>query len=235
MINILIVANQKSVDHYWQVTLNAESDLQVVGFANNGKTALEKIAQLQPDIVLIDLKIPQLDGIKTTQIIRDHFPQTKTIVFSNNGDHSELYSSISAGAKGYLLKNTPSNEIAHTIRYVNKGYFQLAPGLLEQLLTQLTTNSSYHDFITLEKQVRWHFYQLETIIKAEPKQLIDNTLNQIREQLISTLDLKLYSLKNKQGETIQILKKLQEKIYILSLVQILIILVWIGYSLMFLK
>lgn len=81
MINILIVANQKSVGQAWQVYLNAESDLQVVGLAANGKTALDKIAQLKPDIVLIDLKIPQLDGLKTTQIIRDRFPQIKTIVF----------------------------------------------------------------------------------------------------------------------------------------------------------
>ena len=102
MINILIVAHQKSVGQALQVYLNAESDLQVVGFANNGKNALEKIAQLQPDIVLIDLKIPKLDGLKTTQIIRDRFPQTKTIVFSDHSDHNELYNAIAAGAKGYL-------------------------------------------------------------------------------------------------------------------------------------
>jgi DNA-binding NarL/FixJ family response regulator len=199
IINILIVAHQKSVGQAWPAYLNAESDLQVVGLAAHGNTALDKIAQLQPDIVLIDLKAPQLDGLKTTQIIGDRFPQIKTIVFNDNSDHSELYQAIATGTKGYLLKNTPSNEIVHTISYVNKGYFELAPGLLEKLLSQLNNNSHERDFLALEQQMKWHLYQLENLSKAEPKQLINGKINQLHKQLISTLDLKLYNVKNKQG------------------------------------
>ncbi|BAU64034.1 response regulator [Stanieria sp. NIES-3757] len=235
MINILIVANQKSVGQAWQAYLNAESDLQVVGLAANGNTALDKIAQLQPDIVLIDLKIPQLDGLKTTQLIRDRFPQTKTIVFNDNSDHSELYQAIAAGAQGYLLKNTPSNEIVHTIRYVNKGYFELAPGLLEKLLSQLNNNSHNRDVVALEQQLKGYLYQLEDLIKTEPKQLINGTLNQLRDQLISTLDLKLYSVKNKQGEIIQVIKRFQHKLYIFLIAQNCLILFFIFYYLLFAK
>lgn len=131
-----------------------------------------------------------------------------------------------------MLKNTPSTEIVHTIRYVNKGYFELAPGLLETLLSQLNNNSYDQNVVALEQQLKGYLYQLEDLIKTEPKQLINGTLNQLRDQLISTLDLKLYSVKNKQGEIIQVFKKFQHKLYIYLIAQSCVILLFMIYYLL---
>ncbi len=142
MIRLLLVDDQSLVRDGIKAMLSLEPDLQVVGTADNGKTAIEQVEALQPDVVLMDVRMPIMDGKDATQLITQRFPKVKVIVLSTFDDDEYITESIRAGAKGYLLKDMLSEELAESIRFVHRGYSQLAPGLLEKLVTQAPSSAS---------------------------------------------------------------------------------------------
>ena len=132
-IRILLVDDQNSIRQNLHVSLEAESGLEIIGEAVNGEAAIAQTKTLHPDVALIDVEMPVMNGLKATEIIKKRFANTKVIVLSSHDDNEYINKALKAGAKGYLLKNTPPTEIIHAIQYVNKGYLQLGPGLSEKL------------------------------------------------------------------------------------------------------
>lgn len=160
MIRLLLVDNQSLIRQGLNLMFEMESDLKVVGCANNGATALEQVATLQPDVVLMDARIAG-DANKATQLITQQFPQTKVVILSTfDEDEQYITDLMRAGAQGYLLKDMPVEELIQVIRCVHKGYSQLAPGLLEKLFT------SYADNAIAEKQT-----QVQLITQLTPREL----------------------------------------------------------------
>lgn len=135
MIRLLLVDDQTLICQGLKAILELQPDLQVVGVAENGKTAIDQVAALQPDLVLMDLHMPVMDGKAATQIICKQYPNTKVLVLSIVDDAQDIADSMRAGAKGYLLKDIPAEELVQTIRLTHRGYTQLGPGLLEKLMT----------------------------------------------------------------------------------------------------
>ncbi len=142
MIRILIVDDQKSIRDRIKFLLEPEQDFDVVGTADDGLTAIEQVKTLQPDVVLIDMEMPGLDGISATQIICQDSTNTKVLVLSGYDSDDYVAKSLSAGAKGYLLKTTPTKELEEAIRSVYKGYAQIGPGLLEKILSGIERSHS---------------------------------------------------------------------------------------------
>lgn len=139
-IRILLVDDQNLIRQKLCISLEAEPDLQVVGSVEDGQTALEQVEILHPDLVLIDIEMPGMDGLTTAQILKERFADIQVVVLSSYDDEEYITQALRAGARGYLLKNTPIEEIVDAIRFVHKGYLQLGPGLLEKLETEnLTT------------------------------------------------------------------------------------------------
>jgi hemolysin D len=132
-IRILVVDDQLFIRELLQSYLIPEPDLSIVGLADSGESALKLLSDLQPDIALIDIEMPGMDGLMTTQKIVQHFSHTKVLVLSSHDDETYIRKSLQAGAQGYLLKNTPPQDLIHAIRFVHKGYLQLGPGLYEKL------------------------------------------------------------------------------------------------------
>ena len=147
-IRILIVDDQKTVREQLQLLLDSVPDFQIVGTAEDGSTALKQLESWQPDILLIDLEMPGMNGIKAIQIIAKRYPECKIVVFSSHESSEYINQSLRAGAKGYLRKGTTESEAIETIRTVYKGYGHLSPGLLEKL--QLAESDSELD-ITLKE------------------------------------------------------------------------------------
>lgn len=136
-IRVLIVDDQHFARQFLETVLNLDTEfsrLQVIGTAKNGQEALKKVDSLNPDVVLLDLEMPEMDGLSATKVIVEKFPQSKILVLSSSDNSSYLYKALQAGAKGYLLKDTPSGEIRNAICSVNKGYYQVGPGLLTKAL-----------------------------------------------------------------------------------------------------
>jgi DNA-binding NarL/FixJ family response regulator len=105
-----------------------------VGEAANGKEAIDLTAQLQPNVVLMDIQMPIVDGVAGTREICQQFPTVRILVLTTFADQEYVSQALQAGACGYLLKNTPYEELNQAIRLVHKGYTQIGPGLLQATL-----------------------------------------------------------------------------------------------------
>ncbi|MBW4534843.1 MAG: response regulator transcription factor [Pleurocapsa minor HA4230-MV1] len=142
MIRVLLVDDQELVCQGLRAMLNLESDIQVVGVANNGQVAIEQVEALEPDVILMDIRMPVMDGREATRIISQRFPEIKVLVVSTFDEDDYIAHSIKAGAKGYLLKDMPVEELAQAIRLVARGYSQMGPGLMEKMFDGIVSNRS---------------------------------------------------------------------------------------------
>ena len=134
-IRISIVDDLNIIREGLNIILQRESDFEVVGMTDSGKKAIALVAKQRPDVVLMDIKLSELDGIRSTRIICEQFPETKILVLSSYNKEQYLIECLKAGAKGYFLKTgTPARELIQGIRAISKGYCQISPGLLENVM-----------------------------------------------------------------------------------------------------
>ena len=114
---------------------NADLRLTVVGEAINGVEAVDLASKTQPDIVLLDLVMPQMDGIQATQKIRECSPNSRIIILTSFGEEDKVLPAIRSGAQGYLLKDIPPDELVHAIRGAYRGNVQLHPEIAKKLMS----------------------------------------------------------------------------------------------------
>jgi HlyD family secretion protein len=150
-IRVLIVDDQNSIRERLKLLLEPETDLEVIGIAEDGAIAIKQVESLQPDVVLIDLEMPGMNGVKATKIISKRFPECQILVLSSHDTNEYLNQAMNAGAKGYLLKNTPAEELSNAIRSVYKGYSHLSPGLWEKI-RQVESKSTKKAESTTQKE-----------------------------------------------------------------------------------
>jgi DNA-binding NarL/FixJ family response regulator len=134
MIRLLLVEDQTILRQGLRRLLEAQADLQVVGEAENGQQAVEQAQQLQPDLILMDVRMPVMDGVTATQIICGTNPNAKIVIFTTFDDDAYVAQAIQYGAIGYLLKDAPAEDLANALRAAYKGYTQLAPGLMKKAM-----------------------------------------------------------------------------------------------------
>ena len=134
-IRIFIVDDSGVVREGLKAILQTETDFEIVGMANDGRSAIRLVTEHRPDIVIMDLEMPNLNGISSTQAICERFSDTKVVIFSGHTENSYITQSLEAGAKGYFLKQTPIEEVVQGIKNVHKGFCQFAPGLLENYVS----------------------------------------------------------------------------------------------------
>ena len=120
------------------VILRTVRDFQVVGVARDGAQAVELTAQLQPDLVLMDLRMPIMNGIQATRKLREQFPQVKVLVLTTYDDDEWVFDAIRAGASGYLLKDTPREQIITAIRGTVAGATHVDPQVAGKLFAQIS-------------------------------------------------------------------------------------------------
>jgi DNA-binding NarL/FixJ family response regulator len=138
MIRLLLVDDQSLICQGLAAVLNQEEDLEVVGSAENGQAAIAQVKSLRPDVVLMDIRMPVMTGIEATRLLAEQFPNVKVLVLSTFDDDRDIAQSVRAGAKGYLLKDMPAPELVEAIRLVHRGYCQMAPGLMEKLVSNVS-------------------------------------------------------------------------------------------------
>jgi DNA-binding NarL/FixJ family response regulator len=134
MLHILLVDDHEIVREGVKLLVNSQTDMKVVGEAANGEEAFEKIAALNPDIVLMDISMPELNGMQATKKIRRAFPKVKILTLSRHTDDGYLQQMIQAGANGYVLKQSAPNELLNAIRIVGEGKSYLDPTLTEKVM-----------------------------------------------------------------------------------------------------
>ncbi len=138
MIKLLVVDDQAIFCQSLISLLSWEDDLQIIGSARNGKEAIAFTQQQQPDVILMDIRMPECNGVQATREIHQRFPWIKILVLTTFDEDEYIWESLQAGAIGYLLKSTPSEQIANAIRTVHQGHSQLGPTIAAKIFTKLT-------------------------------------------------------------------------------------------------
>jgi DNA-binding NarL/FixJ family response regulator len=139
MIDVFLVEDQDIIRRGLKTLITTKPDLQLVGEAVHGKDAIAQLTNLQetnclPDVVLMDIRMPEMDGVEATHHLCQQLPEIKILILTTFDDTHYVQEALKFGAKGYLLKDTPSEELAKAIRSVHQGYTQFGPGILEKAL-----------------------------------------------------------------------------------------------------
>lgn len=137
-IRILLVDDQQLLRQGIKLLLDLEPGLQVVGEANNGQEALELFERLKPDVTLMDIRMPVMDGVAATQQLRQRWPDSKIIILTTFDDETYVFEGLRAGALGYLLKDVSSQELAQAIRTVNAGGALIEPSVARKVLAEFS-------------------------------------------------------------------------------------------------
>jgi DNA-binding NarL/FixJ family response regulator len=138
-IKVLITDDHAIVRKGLSFYLSAQEDIELVGEAEHGQDAIEKVSSLSPDVVLMDLMMPIMDGIAATRHIRSSYPNIKVIVLTTFSDQDHVVPAIKAGANGYLLKDVQPDELVKAIRLVSSGQTYLHPVVTEQIMAHLSS------------------------------------------------------------------------------------------------
>ena len=137
MIRLLIVDDHPVVRDGLRGMVAGEPDLEVVGEAGDGREALALAPRVRPDVALVDLRMPELDGVATIRALRERHPEVRVLVLTTFDSDRDVVSAIEAGATGYLLKDAPRAELFRAIRAAARGEAVLAPAAVSRLVGQL--------------------------------------------------------------------------------------------------
>ncbi|MGB5635982.1 MAG: response regulator [Waterburya sp.] len=186
-IRILLVDDSNSIRETLRNYLATQPDFSVVGSFDNARAALAQIKTLNPDLVLMDIEMPEIDGLKATSAIMQRCPNSKIIILSGHVKEIYIKQALNAGAKGYLLKTNSAEELIHAIRFVNQGYLHFSPGLFE------TINSGEkginpQDMAPLNAPPTQSSTQSSSeIVLARPRQIPSDDWSSQTKELIDTL------------------------------------------------
>lgn len=172
-IKVLLVDDHKVVRQGLKLFLATQPDINVVGEADNGMAALSAVAQYQPDVVLMDLLMPQMDGIAATQQIKGKYPDVEVIVLTSFTEDHQITAVIKAGAIGYLLKDVEPTELASAIRAAQRGEVHLHPEVARRLMQSIgPKDTPVHAEPLTEREIE----VLRALARGESNKQIADTL-----------------------------------------------------------
>lgn len=150
MIKVLFVDDHEMVRIGVSAYLSAQADIEVIGEADNGMKAVELALDLRPDIILMDLVMPEMDGIEATKRIIEKWPEAKIIIVTSFLDDEKVYPALEAGATSYMLKTSKASEIARAVRSTFQGQSVLEPEVTGKMMEKLRRPkiSQLHDQLT---------------------------------------------------------------------------------------
>lgn len=207
-IKITLVDDHALFRNGLKILLNANTEMQVISEASNGKEFLNTIEEEQPDIVLMDINMPIMDGVEATQMATERYPEVKIIALSMFGEEDYYYKMINAGVKGFILKNSEINEVIEAIKQVFNGNSYFSQELLYNVIKNFKPQKEIEtESAALSKR---ELQVLEEICKGLSNQEIADTLfiskrtvDKHRANLLSktnsknTANLIMYAIKNK--------------------------------------
>jgi DNA-binding NarL/FixJ family response regulator len=174
---ILLCDDQAVIRDGLEMLLNLEKDFQVIGAAQDGAEAVELAAQKQPDLILMDLKMPIMNGIEATREIHAKFPNIKILVLTTYDDDEWVFDAIRAGASGYLLKDTPRQKIVEAIRGTVEGKSFVDPAVAGKMLNQVASKQTQPTSILTDKLTERELDVLRLIAKGINNSEIANQLH----------------------------------------------------------
>jgi DNA-binding NarL/FixJ family response regulator len=196
MIRLLLVDDQTLFRQGLADLLAMEDDLEVLGQASNGQEAIDLAQSLQPDIILMDVRMPICDGVLATQKIHQQFPWIRILVLTTFDEDEYIWRSLQAGALGYLLKSSTAVQIAIAIRSLYEGQSQLGPTIATKLFARLnplptTTELQNHDFSERELEILERIRMGRTNREiAQELHLTEGTIKNYVSKILSRLEMR---------------------------------------------
>lgn len=205
-IRVLVVDDHAMLREAVGALLAAHDDVEVVGEAANGREAITKANELAPDVVLMDLSLPLMDGLEATRRILKTHPKTRVLVLTQFNDREHVLSSLKAGAAGYLPKETISSELVSAIHTVNRGDSFLHPsalGILIEEHVQKAEKKPYDELTDREREVlkmvvEGHTSQeIARLLGTSVKTILHHKVNMMRKlDIHNHVDLVKYAIRN---------------------------------------
>jgi DNA-binding NarL/FixJ family response regulator len=137
-IRLMLIEDHQMVRQGLEALLSSSDDLEVVASIGDGMEALEQFRAVRPDVVLVDLQLPKLGGVATIRRVREEFPEARFIVLTTFDGEEDIYRALQAGARAYLLKGMPMDELVTTIHAVHKGKLHIPAAVAEKLAQRVS-------------------------------------------------------------------------------------------------
>lgn len=138
MIKVLIADDQELIRQSLQIVLNSKKDIEVCDVASDGQQVIRCIRKQKPDVILMDIRMPKMDGVQCTKIIKENYPEIKIIILTTFDDDEFVYNALKFGASGYLLKGASMEELENAIRTVYSGRAMINPDIATKVLKLFT-------------------------------------------------------------------------------------------------
>ena len=163
MIRVVVVDDQEMVREGFSALLDAQEDIEVVGAAGNGVEGVALARNVKPDVVLMDIRMPEMDGLTATRLLLDGSVSVKVLVLTTFDLDDYVYEALQAGASGFLLKHAPARELLNAVRVVAAGEALLAPSITKRLI---------EDFVKSRRTERIRPAQLAVLTERETEILV---------------------------------------------------------------
>jgi DNA-binding NarL/FixJ family response regulator len=195
MINVLVVDDHGVVRDGLRILLEAHADIRVVGAAANGRDAVKQVLALRPDVVVMDVAMPDLNGIEATSQMREACPKTEVLILSMHSSTEHIFRALQAGARGYLLKDSAGSEVAAAVRAVRAGrrYLssKIAATVIDDYIAERHRTSPLESLSARERQVLQLVAEGKSSVAAgEMLSLSPKTVDTYRSRIMHKLDIR---------------------------------------------
>lgn len=190
MIKVLIADDQELIRQSLQIVLNSKCDIEVSDVAADGQEVIQCIRKNKPDIILMDVRMPKMDGVQCTKIIKEIYPQIKIIILTTFDDDEYVYNALKYGASGYLLKGVSMDELSDAIRTVYSGRAMINPDIATKVLRLFSQMAQTNYTIPVEEK------DIRQLTKTEWKIIIQVEKGASNKEISDVLNLSEGTIRN---------------------------------------
>lgn len=137
LVRVLVVDDQQLMREGIASLLKIQDGIEIIGTAANGQEALERAVSMRPDVILMDVRMPVMDGVMATEQVRRQVPNCKILMLTTFDDEEYVIEALRVGASGYLLKDIPARDLAQAVHAVHRGIYQLDPAVMSRVMASL--------------------------------------------------------------------------------------------------
>ncbi|MCF8018626.1 response regulator [Petrocella atlantisensis] len=152
MIKVLIADDQELIRHSLEIILKNISDIQVIDSVGDGKSVIRSIRKEKPDVILMDIRMPEMDGVQCTKIIKESYPNIKIIILTSFDDDDYILSALRDGASGYLLKGITIEELVDAIHKVHSGSAMINPNIAQKFIELYSEMAKNNQLVQVDKK-----------------------------------------------------------------------------------
>lgn len=190
MIKVLIADDQELIRQSLQIVLNSKQDIEVSDVAANGQEVIQCIRKNKPDIILMDIRMPKMDGVQCTKIIKENYPQIKIIILTTFDDDEYVFNALKYGASGYLLKGVSMDELSDAIRIVYSGRAMINPDIAAKVLRLFSQMAQTNYTIPVEEK------DIRQLTKTEWRIIAQVEKGASNKEIADTLSLSEGTIRN---------------------------------------